>query len=516
MKWLVFGALAFLCLIVLGTILGYNAVRSYLRSDDFRVMLGSQAGGLLDGQAEFAPFQWDGWDVSTEEFSFHGEDGLQNLSARGIDAQVDIGAVWSRTYRIEDIRLREVELIGDFRKKPIDEIAEPEVIPVDQVTNGSGDGSFWNRFLPDSLEITGLDVGTVNGRAVTDDGIWAWRDTTARVRPGTSRQVYDVELTGGEITTPLSLVDQLSLKSVKGRYSGNHFYLLSAQFDALEDARVTMEGDFSLKSRVWTMHGEVNGARVEELIAEDWKQRLMGPLKLDFSVTGRPDFEARIDGGITIKDGVLTALPVLDRIAAYSNASRFRRLALSEAELNFEKVGSSLELTDIILASEGLVRLEGSMRLDGEIIRKGDFRVGITPGTLAHIPGAETQVFQRGKLGLLWAPMVISGTLDSPQEDLSERLIAAAGGRMFEMVPETGQFALKYSSQVIGESTKVILENQGVILGAGEALLNQAGDLIEAETGVDPSQVIETGAGVVEDGVGKLFDLFGRPLEKRD
>lgn len=516
MKWFVLGGFVFVCLIVAGMFFGYNAVRSYLRSDDFRVMLGSQAGSLLDGEAQFTPFEWDGWNVATEEFSFQGEDGLQNLYARGVDAQVDIGAVWSRTYRIEDVRLREVELIGDFRKKPIDEVKDPDVIPVDHAAKGKSGGSFWDRFLPNSLEITGIDVATINGRAVTDDGIWAWRDTTAKVRPGNSKMNYDVELTGGEITTPLSLVDQLTLKSVKGRYSGDQFYLLSSQFDALGDARVTMEGDFGLESRSWRLHGEVTGARVEELIAEDWKQRLMGPLSLDFSVSGRPDYEARIKGGINIKDGVLTALPVLDRIAAYSNTSRFRRLALSEAQLDFEKIGSSLELKNIVLASEGLVRLEGSMRLDGDIIRKGDFRVGITPGTLAHIPGAETKVFQRGELGLLWSPMVISGTIDSPQEDLSERLIAAAGERMFELVPETGQFALKYSGEVIGESTKKILENQGVVLGAGKELVNQASDLIEQGTGVDPSEVIGTGAKVVEDGVGKLFDLFGHPIEKRD
>ena len=514
MKWLLLGGLAFFCLIVVGVFFGYNTVRSYLRSDDFRVMLGSQAGGFLDGEAEFAAFEWDGWSVSTEEFAFQGEDGLQNLNARGIRAQVDIGAIWGRTYRIEDVYLREVELIGDFRKKPKAEVAESELIPVEGVVNSSG-GEFWHRFLPDKLEITGLNVARVNGRAVTDDGIWSWSDMTAGVRPGTSQNAYDVELAGGDITTPLALVDQLTLKSARGRYSGDRFYLLSSEFDALESARVTMEGDFGLKNRAWKLHGEVTGARVEEVIVEDWKQRLRGPLELDFSVTGRPDFDARIKGGIKIKGGVLTALPVLDRIAAYSSAVRFRRLPLSQAELSFEKVGSSMELTQIVLASEGLVRLEGTMRLDGDVIRKGNFRVGITPGTLAHIPGAETEVFQRGELGLLWTPMVISGTINAPKEDLSERLIAAAGGRMFNLIPETGQFALKYSGQIIGDSTKTILEKQGVILGAGGDLIEQAREVLERETGVEAGDVIETGAEVLEDGVGKLFDLFGRPIEKK-
>lgn len=520
MKWLLLSGLAFLGLIVIGMIFGYNAVRSYLRSDDFRQMLGSQAGGMLDGEAQFAPFVWDGWNVSTDEFSFQGEDGIQNLNARGIKAAVDIGAIWGGTYRIEDVRLREVELIGDFRKKPVVEVSEPEVIPVDSGTTSSdGSPSFWDRFLPDTLEVTGVDIANVNGRAVTDDGIWAWRSATARIRPAATKEVYDVELMGGEITTPLSLVDELSLRSAKGRYSGDHFYLLSSQFDALESSRVEMEGEFGLDSRAWILRGDVKGAMVQEVIAEDWKQRLMGPLILDFEVTGRPDHDARVTGNIMIKDGILTALPVLDRIAAYSNTARFRRLDLSDARLSFEKSGSSLELNDIILVCDGLVRLEGSMRIEGDEIRKGEFRVGIAPGTLAHIPGAETKVFQRGELGYLWTPLRISGTLDSPQEDLSERLIAAAGERMFELVPETGQYVLKYSGEVIGESTKTILANQGVILGAGEALIDQANQVIKNGTGVDPgdvipdpTKVIEEGTGAIEKGVGTLFDLFGRPI----
>jgi len=76
---------------------------------------------------------------------------------------------------------------------------------------------------------------------------------------------------------------------------------------------------------------------------------------------------------------------------------------------------------------------------------------------------------------------------------------------------------------VIGQSTQAILENQGVILGAGEALVGQASELIEAGTGVDPVEVIDVGSQtvgegvqVIEDGVGKLFDLFGRGIESED
>jgi len=511
LRWFAWSSLLLVVLLVAGVIFGYNAVRSYLRSDDFRTMLGGRTGEFLEGEADFDPFKWDGWNVSTARFTFLGEESLRTIKASGIDASVDIGAVWDGTYRIKDIRLREVEVIGDFTNDPLDEGKSLiEIYPAGSGTN-SGSG-FLDRFLPDKVEITGIEVAEIHGRALTDDGTWSWSDTSASVVPGTTDGVYDVALQGGEIRTPLSLIDRLSLNRAKGRYSGDHFYLLSSEFDAFESARISVDGDIGVESGRWQFDGEVGGARIEEVIAEDWRQRLMGPLEVDFKVTGEPGQDAHLRGSLKITNGVLTALPVLDRIAAYANTVRFRRLALSEAQLDFSKKGETIDLRNIRLASEGLIRLEGSMRLVGDVIEYGEFRVGIIPGTLAHLPGAETKVFKPGELGFLWTPLSISGTLDLPQEDLSERLIAAAGERMFEMVPETGQWALKYSGRAIGDSTRLILENQGVILETGQQVIDQAGGLLNKGAG----DALKTGSDLLEGGAGALFDLFGRPLPKTE
>ena len=109
-----FSALA----VLVGLVVGYNSVRSYLRSDEFRLMLGEEVGYELNGEAELSIFEWDGWSVKTDNFSFEELNGFQNIKARGIDAEVDIGAIWSGVYRIENVHLRELEFIGDFRDDP--------------------------------------------------------------------------------------------------------------------------------------------------------------------------------------------------------------------------------------------------------------------------------------------------------------------------------------------------------------------------------------------------------------
>ena len=58
----------------------------------------------------------------------------------------------------------------------------------------------------------------------------------------------------------------------------------------------------------------------------------------------------------------------------------------------------------------------------------------------------------------MWAPMHISGTLDNPEEDLSGRLMSAAGARMFDMIPATGLKVLKYTQQAVDDNGQETME----------------------------------------------------------
>jgi len=113
----------------------------------------------------------------------------------------------------------------------------------------------------------------------------------------------------------------------------------------------------------------------------------------------------------------------------------------------------------------------------------GRFRVGIMPGTLAHIPGAESKVFLRGEKGLLWAPLRITGTVDHPEEDLSARMIAAAGERMFELVPETGERALKFAQKTAAELPQNAIDAGSEVIDEGAELIHEGTDIIREGVG---------------------------------
>ncbi len=113
------------------------------------------------------------------------------------------------------------------------------------------------------------------------------------------------------------------------------------------------------------------------------------------------------------------------------------------------------------------------LRIDGvcDVVNNnldGIFQVGIAPGTLRWVPGAESKVFSRREDGFLWATMRLVGPLDSPSEDLSDRLYDAAVAATIEEAP------------------KKVIETGAQALDAGK---NAAGALLD--TG---SKVIEKGA----------------------
>ena len=94
----------------------------------------------------------------------------------------------------------------------------------------------------------------------------------------------------------------------------------------------------------------------------------------------------------------------------------------------------------------------------------------------------------------MWAPMHISGTMDKPEEDLSGRLMAAAGARMFDVIPATGLKVLKYTQQVVDEHGQETIEK---VVGKTTEVVDQT---IKTSTDV---------IGGVSNTVGGVLEIFG-------
>ncbi|WP_411845858.1 hypothetical protein AAFN60_20025 [Roseibacillus persicicus] len=483
--WLGKGVLVAFALLLLAFLGGYLWAQSYLRSDEFRQQLAQQIGSAVKGKATVGEIEWQGAAMEVEELGLLSRQ-AGDWEIADVSAKIDLGGIWNRTWLIPEIRMREATSRWDFRQeiaKPDEPVAKPTVAK----TTSAGKGS---SLLPNRTEVHQVRVEDYAGEVLTDGGSYRWKGMTLECEPRQQLSTL-VTLTGGRLLTPHKGFEELELKSAD----------LAIRKDGIEMTRsdwsVDGMGELGLTAGV-----DDEGRKLKAEF-EDWQFIQMLPPELAPFFAGTLNGEIlwmqnldsesdKVFGGVELKDGVIQGVPFMNRLAAYAGSARLRKLTLEEARATVHKSGDRWEVKDLVLFDKGLLRVEGQLTIEGEAL-SGRLHLGVPPGLLAHIPGAEEKVFLRENQGLLWTPVEISGTLKHPKEDLSERMIRAAGERMFEMIPETGVWALRYGTQAMDESTALLLENQGLILEEGTRAVEE---------------VIEQGSGVVEEGVRTGFGIL--------
>jgi hypothetical protein len=179
-----------------------------------------------------------------------------------------------------------------------------------------------------------------------------------------------------------------------------------------------------------------DGVDVQPLLTPDWRERLTGKLVGQATIqaplgTGDAARAVTVSGSAALMDGQLTALPILDEIGTWTHTERFRHVELTHASADFTRTPDRLEVRNLIVESEGLIRVEGSYTVvNGQIA--GNFQVGLTPATLQWIPGSQEEIFVESRGGYLWTSMRLSGPAAHPEDDLTPRLVAATGKGVIE------------------------------------------------------------------------------------
>jgi hypothetical protein len=450
---------------VLGAGVLYVMVRGYLYSDGFRRFLSDKASTVAHVDGQFRPFRWDGLAVDTDAFEGSGNGIIKELRMDGLHTEVGVSGLRRGVWEIRGSRLQRLELVVDARNR------EPALAPPIE-TKAVTSPAKVPGWLPRKIELQGMEVRDVVVKALLNAGPVSIGGLRVRVEPVGRNQDYRAELAYGTIRLPFGLVPELRMNRAHLRYQDGRIFLNKATAAAWEDGSLEASGEWDLTAGLYALEGEASGVKCGDIFNEDWSKRFIGDMESSFTLDNHSGaFVA--SGRLTVRNSTLTALPVLDSLAAYADTRRFRVLSLSEAHTDWRWQQGEIALSNLVLASEGLGRLEGRLFIRGRQL-DGTFRLGLAPGTLANIPGAESHVFSAGELGLLWTPLRITGTLDDPKEDLTDRLVAAAGLRMFDVIPETGEKVIKFSRSLLGDSPSSAVDQGTKIIEQGSKALQDA------------------------------------------
>jgi len=170
--------------------------------------------------------------------------------------------------------------------------------------------------------------------------------------------------------------------------------------------------------------------RIEHFLPERWRAVLQGQASGSVHYVRQTGL-AEVTGSIHSENATVGVLPVLKVLADFTGSERFAQVPVQRLTADFARKGEALELKNVVVESSGLIRLEGTCRIEHQTI-EGDFQVGVSPSVLRWIPASYGSVFAEDRAGYRWTTMKVSGPLSHPNEDLSARLIAAIPGAVIE------------------------------------------------------------------------------------
>lgn len=420
LKWL---GIVFLVLVVLvlgGVVAARVYFTRYLHSDAFRNSLGEAAAKSLHADsAEFAPLEFDGSTVYGENFRATRTDGggFSTLNADQLRATFDWHGLLRHTVQIDEMAIARMDIQPPVAPAPgaptPENPSSTAETPAPLTESGSGWTVDLRKTVINEVNWHWDPAGSITGAALTltPDTPGAW--------------IIDSE--GG--TVNLAGWPPLDLDSASMRWQYPVLYINSADLRN-GSGRLNVTGSIETRKSA-DLRVKLDGVDVQPLLTPDWRERLSGRLTGIVNIqaplgTGQASSDVTVSGSLALVDGQLTALPILDEIGTFTHTQRFRTLELTRASANFSRTPSRLDVTNMVVESEGLICLEGACTvIDGQI--DGDFQVGLSPATLQWIPGSQELIFVDSRGGYRWTEMHLSGPVDHPVEDLTPRLISATG-----------------------------------------------------------------------------------------
>jgi hypothetical protein len=166
-----------------------------------------------------------------------------------------------------------------------------------------------------------------------------------------------------------------------------------------------------------------NSVPIRQWLPAEWKDRLKGSAFGDVHWTGKdPKLESSSgEGSLHIRDGRIDDVPLLTKLAQISQKKSFERLDLTECSLGFAWHFPEINIKEIAIEQKGKFRIEGDISVNRRLLG-GTIKLGFAREYLDWLPNPE-EVFTRRSNGYLWTDVHLSGTIDEPRQDLSQRII---------------------------------------------------------------------------------------------
>ncbi len=175
------------------------------------------------------------------------------------------------------------------------------------------------------------------------------------------------------------------------------------------------------------MNFKINFDRVpvSDCVPSGWRENVKGAATGKIFWKGQnPKLEtSNGEASLRVADGGIAEVAFLEEIAALTGEKGLEHLELSECKLDLAWRYPNAEVKNLLLEDKGKIRAEGEITIREKMLG-GAIELGVARRLLDWLPDVE-EVFPREHDGYLWTTVHLSGTIDSPQQDLSPRIVDA-------------------------------------------------------------------------------------------
>ncbi len=503
-RWLI--ALGTLAVLLAAAIFSFSVwLDGYLKSDSFRRWISAAISSQLKADASLNGISWRGSSAFVESFSASGsaDAPFHSLSAADIRADINAGAIWDRTWHVEGVKVARASI--NFSKLPDQPTPPPQ--PPETPASSSG---FLSSLIPNRVLLGPVRIDQFGFDWKSDSASASARNIALEIKPSDDQGFVLAKGAGGTLSSSALKNLPLDITDFDASWQEGEIRLDSFHATTADDASITGEASVRLNQNapVLDARGTLADLQLAKIIPDDWLKRVKGTASASVQISGNPQDPDRLlwRGNAAIKDGLLEGLPILQIIARKTRNEGFVRLVLKDTRTRFTRTSSGdWILEGLLMDAPGLLRLKGNASIAASSQLSGNLLLGIVPGTLRYLAGAEQQVFlpidranlpasDRALLGpedsaLLWTRLVLGGSLSNPTEDLSDRLALAwfnaTVDEVLNMSMEGAIKAADAASKAASTAASKVLENAPAALDKGSDLLQKGA---------------ESGAGILQKG----------------
>ncbi len=390
----------------------------------------------------------DGDTVAQSELHFNGLGNIESIGAERIQAHIERGELLNRKLHIRKLTMEEGNVTLRFEEKqtqaPVRTIpsasSKPEPKKMARQTTAQNRktaapaSESSSSPTPESLQLDFAECRDANFILHHGKKRYSLSGSNITAKPMSKGENWSIELENGRLHTPFSPLRDTNIKTATLLCHNSGIDLTECRL-MLTPGELRTRAHYDRETENWSAVMQLNKASISRLLKDDWKKKLTGELFGKCILRGGKGALQSAEGNVSLRSGMLEGLPVLSELSI-DNTRPYRRIELEKADcaIHFPYSAPKRNLHRAWLLDNIDIHARGNtLIIRGHVIIAeggalgGQLNIGI-PQHIADrlpLPGnrfAATLFNGQGEAGYAWVNINLSGTLDSPEEDLSVRL----------------------------------------------------------------------------------------------